>query len=381
MAARRQHGEGSLYHRKSRGQWVAVADLGVRGGKRDRREFTGATPAEALARREAFLARRRDGFTMPRGRQPYVSEWMLHWLHNVAKREVAGTTWEKAYRQKVTGLICPWFERVPLNELSEEHIEEWHRHLEATVSKRTGRPLSASTIGQAHRIMSRALKVAVRRGRLARNPCSNVSPPAAQMPELDLPTAAEVERILERCASWPNGARWILAITTGLRQGEALALEWRCVSLARPASVQVEWSAAWVGGERIRKRPKSKASLRSVPLAAVAVAALGRHRDAQAARPLPAALVFTAPDGAPVHQRADWQDWQDLLADLGLPRYRVHDLRHGFATMLLEAGVDPRVVQAMMGHATTALLLRYQHVRPVMHQAVADAIDGVLGGG
>ena len=82
-----------------------------------------------------------------------------------------------------------------------------------------------------------------------------------------------------------------------------------------------------------------------------------------------------------MHQRADWQDWQDLLAELGLPRYRVHDLRHGYATMLLEAGVDPRVVQAMLGHATAALLTRYEHVRPVMHQAVADAIDGVLGGG
>ena len=129
---------------------------------------------------------------------------MLHWLHNVAKREVAETTWEKAYRQKVTGLICPWFERVPLNELSEEHIEEWHRHLEATVSKRTGRPLSASTIGQAHRIMSRALKVAVRRGRLARNPCSNVSPPQVGETGLEPPSAAEVRAILARCVTWPQ---------------------------------------------------------------------------------------------------------------------------------------------------------------------------------
>jgi len=379
MASRRQQGEGSLYQRRSRGQWVAVADLGWRGGKRDRREFTGPTPAVALARRAAFLDRRRDGFTMPRGRQPFVSEWMLHWLHNIARREVAETTWERAYRQKVTDLVCPWFERVPLNELSEEDIEDWHRHLEATVSKRTGQPLSASTIGQAHRIMSRALKVAVVRGKLSRNPCSNVTPPHAQPPGLEPPSAAEVKRILERCRTWPNGARWVLAITTGLRQGEALDLEWRYVRLERPASVRVEWSAAWVGGKRIRKRPKSAASQRTVPLAAVAVAALERHRGSLAARPLPSALVFTSRHGEPVHQRADWQDWQNLLADLGLPRYRVHDLRHAYATTLLEQGKDPRVVQAMLGHTTTALLTRYQHVRPVMHQSVADAIDDAFG--
>src|SRR5947207_2487826 len=150
MATRRQHGEGSLYQRGRRGgrhdstqpgQWVAVADLGWRpgpGGKpiRDRREFTAATMEEAKARRQRFLDRRRDGFTMPRGRAPYVSEWLLHWLHNVARRKVAATTWDRSYRQKVTELIVPWFERVPLPDLSEEDIEEWHANLERTVSAR-----------------------------------------------------------------------------------------------------------------------------------------------------------------------------------------------------------------------------------------------------
>lgn len=385
MPGRRQHGEGSLYQRGKRGgragQWVAVADLGrLPGGKRDRREFTGSTPAEAREKRDRFLDRRRDGFTMPRGRQPYVSEWMLHWLHNVAKRKVAPTTWEGSYRQKVTDLICPWFERVPLPQLCEEDIEDWHRHLEETVSERTGRPLSASTIGQAHRIMSTAIKAAVVRGKLPRNPVSNVTPPRVDEAELEPPSSGEVRQILSRCETWPNGARWVLGITTGLRQGEALALEWRRdVKLTAPASVTVHKSAARVRGERIVKDPKSSESQRGVPLAAIAVAALKAHRRAQTTN-IASDLVFTRADGSPVHPRADWQDWQDLLAELGLPHYRVHDIRHGYATMLLEAGVDRRVVQAMLGHSTAVLLKRYQHVRPVLHQQVADTIDRVLGG-
>src|SRR6185437_16890575 len=71
----------------------------------------GPPPGEAMAKRERFRDRRRDGFTMPKGRQPYVSEWMLHWLHNIARREVEATTWDRSYRQKVTGLIVPYFER------------------------------------------------------------------------------------------------------------------------------------------------------------------------------------------------------------------------------------------------------------------------------
>src|SRR5215469_3610909 len=129
MAGRRQHVEGSLYQRSGDGRWIAVVHMGWKDGRRQRRVFTGTTPEAAHSRREAFLAARRDGFTMPKGRPPYVSEWMLHWLHVIAKRKVAATTWEGSYRQKVTELICPYFERTPLAELCEEDIEEWHREL------------------------------------------------------------------------------------------------------------------------------------------------------------------------------------------------------------------------------------------------------------
>ena len=395
MPGRRQHGEGSVFRRGRDGRWVARADLGWKGGKRDQRLFVAATAAEAIERRARFMDRRRDGFTLPKGRQLYVSDWMLHWLHNVAKREVQATTWEKSYRQKVTGLICPFFERIKLAELTEDDIEAWHAHLEETASERTGRPLSASTIGQAHRIMSRALKVAVRRGKLPRNPCSNVTPPRAAEPELELPSGDDVKRILKRCESWPRGDRWVLAITTGLRQGEALALEWRRdVHLRPPARIEVHKSAAWIPGgsddgavhrgrkrtaQRVTKVPKSASSLRSVPLAGIAVRALIRGRKQQVASL--SDLVFTTAAGQPVHPRADYRDWHALLDDLGLPHYRVHDCRHAYATALLEAGEDPRVVQAMLGHSTGALLKRYQHVRPVLHQRVADTIDRVFGDG
>ncbi|HUK70950.1 MAG TPA: tyrosine-type recombinase/integrase [Streptosporangiaceae bacterium] len=378
MGRRRQHGEGTLHKRASDGRWLATIELGWQGGKRRRRSFTGTTPEAAIERRDLYLARKRDGFTMPRGRQPYVSEWVAHWLYNVAKARVAPTTWETSYRQKIETHVIPYFERVPLQELSEELVEAWHRDLESRVSERTGRPLSASTIGQTHRIFSEAVKEAVVRGKLPRNPVSNVTPPRADLPEVDPPTADEVRRILSRCQTWPNGARWILGITTGLRQGEALALEWRDVQLRDPASVTVRQSAGRVRGERVVKAPKSRSSRRTIPLAAMTARALLEHRG-RAVRNVRADLVFTSARGGPVHPRADWQDWQNLLADLGLPRYRVHDMRHGYATTLLEAGVDPRVVQAMLGHATTALLVRYQHVRPVMHQHVADALDRLFG--
>ena len=360
---------------------MARADLGyLPDGKRDRREFVRATPAEAIEARAKFLHTRRDGFTLPRGRQPTVGEWVQHWLYNVAKAKVDPATWHQGYRQKCEDYIIPYFGRVKLAELAEEDIEEWHRHLEVRQSRR-GMPLAPGTITTAHRIFSIALKAAVVRGRMPRNPCSNVPPPSKRTrrpPEP--PTAEEVQQILAACKDRPNGARWVLAICTGLRQGEALALRWRDVRLTLPASVTVRVSAARIDGELVTKAPKSEKSRRTVPLASVAVAALKAHRDAQEVRELRDALVFTTAAGRPVHPRADWQDWADFLAELGLPHYRVHDLRHAFATTLLEQGMDPRVVQDLMGWSTASMAEIYVHVRPVMHQRATAMLDQAFGG-
>ncbi len=380
MPGRRQHGEGSVYHRKDRNQWVAVADLGPRkDGKRDRREFTGPDPASALEKRAEFLGRRRDGFTLPRGRPPTVSDWVLHWCHNIAKARVEPSTWYRSYRHKCETHIIPYFGHVKLADLTEEDVEEWHREL-AGAKTRSGKPLSASTIVTVHAIFSSALKEAVIRGRMPRNPCSNVPPRRPPRPGAEPPTTGEVQQILAACRERPGGARWVLAITTGLRQGEALALQWRDVRLADPASVTVRRAAARTDAGLTYKPPKSEAGRRSVPLPKIAVTALKAHREAQPVVSLRDALVFTDPQGRPVHPTRDWEEWRDLLAGLGLPHYRVHDLRHGFATMLLEQGADPRVVQDLMGHSSAAMLKIYQHVRPVMHARTAAMLDELFGG-
>lgn len=377
MPGRRQQGEGSLYHRKSRNQWVAVADLGWKSGKRDRREFTGPTPDAAIEKRAAFLDRRRDGFTLPRGRQLTVSEWVLHWVHNIAKSRVGPQTW-RSYRQKIEDYVAPYFERVKLADLTREDIEAWHAWLAERPAKRGG-TLAASTIVTAHKVFSGALNEAVDRGHMPRNPCTRATPPRADQPAPEPPSSDELDMVLAACQTWPNGARWVLAITTGLRQGEALGMRWRDVRLAAPAAVTVRQAQARVGGEWVYKAPKSRKSRRSVPLPAVAVAALKTHRERQAAADI-GGLVFTTVTGRPWHGRRDWQDWQDLLTSLGLPHYRVHDCRHAYATELLEQGEDPRTVQDLLGWSSAAMAEIYQHVRPAMHRRVVARLDERFGG-
>jgi len=379
-ATRRQQGEGSLFQRKRDGYWIAVADLGQHAGKRDRREFTGRTPEIAMEARAKFLEKRRAGFTLPKGRQITVAEWCEHWLINVAEPRVAPTTFYGSYDSKVRMHVIPFFSKTLLVQLDEEDIEAWHRHLRKS--------LSPASITQCHRILSSAIKTAVVRGRIARNPVANVHPPRSDH-EAAVPTAEETARVLERCRTWENGCRWLLAIATGARQGEMLALRWSDVKLTEPASVTISRSAARVKGELTYKKPKSRQSRRTVQIGPSAVAALKAHRKAQMDRQMAAGrweesdLVFTLPhNGKPVYPRWDYGNWHALLDDLGIRHYPVHSLRHATATLLLEEGQDAKVVQAVLGHATAAFTQqKYQHVRPVLHQAAADAMDRIIRGG
>ena len=360
-----------MYRRGTRDQWVAVADLGWRDGKRDRREFTSQDLDTALRKRAEFLALRHGGFTLPKGRKPYVSEWVLHWLENVARPDIDPNTYYRSYRQKVEDYIVPFFAKIKLAELAEDDIKGWHRWLAARPSRRGG-TLSAATIVTAHRILSSSLNVAVAWRKLPHNPCTLAHPPKIRPVAMELPSRDEVLAVLEACEGREYGARWVLAICTGLRQGEALGLHWRDVKLTAPASVTVRQSLARVDKRDVLKGPKSAKSRRTVPLPARAVRALKEHRD-EVVTDIGGA-VFARPS------RDDWQDWAGLLASLGLPHYRVHDLRHAYATMLLEEGADPRLVQDLMGWSSAKMSEVYQHVRPVMHEHARRLLDGALGG-
>jgi integrase len=450
---RRQKGEGSVYHRKTRDQWVAIADLGWKNGQRDRREFTGKTPEKALDRRAEFLDKRRDGFTPPKGRKPYAGEWLRHWLWNIAKPRVDTRSWERCYRHLGEDIIIPFFEKIILDELDEDDIRAWHAHLQRTPSAKTGRPLSASTIGVAHRILSAALNDALRPPkRIGHNPASLVPPPTAHPEEPMPPEEEEVMALLKECEDRRTGPRWVTAIATGLRQGETLGLLWPYVDLddLDDASIDVQWElvrllwqhgcedphvcGARLHGQRCEpdcekhaascplrhggglrlKRPKSESSRARIPLARYAALTLRQWRTDQKEERLaagpdwrgwahtcnrrlkprqqvcpdcmmparPGLLVFADQLGRPVDVKQDWLDWGELLETSGLPHYRVHDTRHGTATMLLEEGEDIRVVQEIMRHASPDFTRKtYQHVRAKLRRQAADSIDRRLSGG
>ncbi len=374
-------GESSI-HKDAAGRWHGYVSMGLRpDGKRDRRHVSGTTRAAVVAKVRELEQKRDAGLADPTQTNMSVSEWLDHWLENVAVRKVRPRTWE-SYESIVRLHLKPGLGHHRLQRLQPEHLEQ---HYSALADS----GLSAATVLRVHRVLSRALKVALQRGRTGRNVAALVDPPAAGRADSASPlNADEARAVLSAAAAMRNGARWTVALALGLRQSEALGLRWSDVDL------QVGRLTVRRGLHRVKGRglvyeePKADRSRRTIALPKRLVEALQRHHTAQAQERLAGGtlwehndLVFAQANGRPIDRRADWKAWKALLQAAGVRDVRLHDGRHTAATLLLTAGVHPRVVMELLGHSQMRTTTdTYSHVLPALAQEAADRLDDALWG-
>jgi integrase len=236
-------------------------------------------------------------------------------------------------------------------------------------------------------VLHTALRQAVRKGLLLHNPLDAVEPPKPQRQQMQTLTSGQVGELVKLA----EGTRLLVplqvAVATGMRRGELLGLHWRDVDLdAGKLSVRCSLQTVKNEPEPILKSPKSGRN-RTITLPAYAVAALRRHSADQAADKLLHGkdyldndLVFCEEDGRPWKPNAFSGIWERFRASHALP-YRFHDLRHTCATLMLEGGIHPKVVQEMLGHSTIAITMDlYSHVSPNLQEEAAQRLDTILRG-
>lgn len=263
------------------------------------------------------------------------------------------------------------------------------RHQEATEPIEQSNGLSARTVTQAATILKRALKDAVRWGRLVRNPADAVDPPRRQLrPELAVWDAETLSEFLSRAEAEGDrlAALWEFMASTGVRRGEALGLRWCDVDLDAGVAAIVR-TLVTVAHTPTVSEPKTAAGRRPVRLDAHTVSVLRTHRRHQLAerallglgRPPADATVFAGPDGEALHPDRVSREFQRRCERWGLPRLPLHGLRHTWATLAMRNGVHPRVVQERLGHSSIAVTLgTYSHVAPVMHEEAAELVAGLF---
>ena len=196
---KRTTGESSIY-RDEDGRWHGFVSMGKKeNGRRDRRHVSGAKRADVVAKVRAIEAKRDAGMVDAAGRAPTVGEWLDHWLDNIAARKVRARTLE-SYRSTVRLHLRPRIGHHQLDRLQPEHLERLYAAL-------ADKGRSSASILRAHRVLSRALRVASQRAKVARNVATLVDPPTVKRPETALPLSAEEARKVITAARW-TVSRW-----------------------------------------------------------------------------------------------------------------------------------------------------------------------------
>lgn len=334
------------------------------------------TKREARARWEALGTAAREGKLATPGSVTLAHYLTATWLPHATTRVRATTL--RRYEALLRVHVAPRIGDVKLSKLRPAHVQ-------SVIDAMVADGAAAASVLQAHRVLSSALRQALRWQMIAVNPCDAVRPPRPDRAPLRVPTSEETRAIVA-AAPGVYEIPVLLAATTGMRRGEILGLRWSSVDLVG-GRIQIAQTLQKVRGEVRFVAPKTDKSRRTVSLPASTVERLRRHRKEQAERRLLLGAAWRDLDLVVEGGRGEHLDPDSLThsfaritAGLGLPSVRLHDLRHAFATTLLVGGVHPKVVSEALGHSSVAFTMDvYSHVLPTMGEQVAAAIETALG--
>ena len=315
-----------------------------------------------------------------------VREWLQSWL--AAVREVVSLKTHERYSQIVEHSLTPALGNLPLTKLTPTHIQAAYNKW-AEEGRRDGKSggLSAQTRRHIHRVLHAALARAVEQQLLARNPAEVFRRrlPKVKRREMTTLTTEQGARLLEAIQRYRVYWPVLIAVATGARRGEILALRWRNVDLDRGTVRIVESLEQTKKGMRF-KGPKTDRA-RVVTLPTFAIEELRRLKREQAecllafgVRQSGDTLVCAREDGRAMLPTSLTHEFAKIAGRVeGVPRVRFHDFRHSHATQLLLAGVHPKVAQERLGHASvTTTLDLYSHVTATMQEDAAAKLDSAF---
>jgi integrase len=375
LSRKRGNGEGSI-HRRKNGGWCAQYTVYTAKGRK-RKTLYGKTRQEVAAKLAKALSDREGSITFDAGNQT-VGEYLGQWLEYLIKDTVRQSTFER-YEQLVRLHINPTLGRLKLKALAPSYVQGLYR-------EKLDSGLSSSTVQKIHTILHKALDQAVRWSLVSHNPTEVVKAPRPAPEEIRPLDREQAKALLEASRGHRFEALYVIAVTTGLRQGELLGLKWDDVDLEN-CLVRVRRTLIRRKGRLFLGEPKTKRSRRTVRLTEAATDALKEHlaRQLEQIEYLgdlykDQGLVFATERGTLVNpSNLRKRSFTPLLEKAGLPNIRFHDLRHTCATLLLSQNVNPKIVSEMLGHSSIAITLdTYSHVLPSMQDGAARALQDVL---
>jgi integrase len=376
---------GSVRKRGSTWTWYLFIEPDPVTGKRRQRSKGGfRTKRECQeALNEALAALRTGTFVEPSQRTLGVF-LVDEWLPAIRPPKMRPSTW-LSYQKNVERHIVPALGHLPLQRLTPAQLTSFYRWL-LEHGRRDGRGgLAPKTIRRIHGALHAALRDAVRWGYLARNVAAAADLPKGMLPEMHVWSPEQLRAFLDQVRGDRLYAAWLLLATTGMRRGEVAGLRWVDVDLDA-CRVSPRRPRVVVNYEVVVSEPKTAKGRRSLALDPATLAALREHRVRQLQERLAvgprwqdSGLVFTWPDGRPLHPERFSRWFEQHARAAGLPKIRLHDVRHSYATAALAAGIPAKVVSERLGHATIAITMdTYSHVLPGLDAQAAGTVARLI---
>lgn len=366
--------------KKSKDSWQLQIYTGLGPDGKPRRHFetVKGRKSDAQRRLTELLASLDKGVYTPPGRLT-VADHLRQWLEGYVKTNCSPRTLD-GYQSIIERHLVPALGQVQLKNLHPQMIQAYYGKAGETLSKRT--------VHHQHRVLSQALKWAVRQGYLGRNPAELVDPPSPRNKPMRTLAPGEVELLLEKAQGSYNYPVIYTALSTGLRQGELLGLRWRDIDLDM-LSISVSQVLYKRKGVCEFKEPKTSHSRRRVAMTPKLAAFLREYRAGreslfwQLGQLLTLdSLVFGSAEGKPLDPGVLSHDFARIAKRAGLKGVRFHDLRHTFASLMLLKGAKPKVISEALGHSSVSFTMdTYSHIIEGMQEDAMALLDEVLPAG
>lgn len=369
---RRANNEGNIRQR-SDGRWEARATGGVdyRTGKPKRISVYGKTKSEVVRKlRELEYSIHNQKAIDPTSTT--LVDWLTYWLETYKKSNIKQSTYV-SYRTYIDKHVAVGFPLMKLKDLTTRNLQEFYMY------KLQVEGLSAKTVINIHRCLHEAMKQAVLEHYIPFNPSDAVVLPKQEKPEIEILTLEEQTRLIQTSYRFRYGIFIRLTLTTGLRLGEVLGLKWENIDFRSGVLYvrqtlnrleKIDYNGTGTKTEIVMQTPKTKNSLRSIPLLPFMIKELQDWRNVQISDKLQAGtayqdmgMVVTNPFGGYIEPKTFKDYYNKMLESANIGHYTFHALRHTFCTRALENDMDAKTVSTIMGHYSVAFTLDvYGHV-------------------
>lgn len=373
VMSKRSNGEGGIYKRAD-GIWCGQYYEVINGVKK-RKSVYGKTQKIVKSKLEERFSELKN--KVPESKSITLEDWVAEWLNDYKKNMLKQTTYENYYIYYETHIRNSTIGKMELDRLTTNDLQSYYNEkLKNGRSDGKGR-LSPRTVRYLHIIIRGAIDQAVKNGLIERNVSKYVVLPAKKHKEIQPLTIEEVDTFLKIAKKDRLFALYLLEITTGMRKGEILGLQWSNIDLVnKRVTIQQslcnirDYSSSDRKYKLVLMEPKTEKSKRTLPLNDFVIAALTKHREKQNIEKQMYReiyndnnVVFTREDGQFIHPRELLRRYHILLKKAGIEKKRFHDLRHTFASILLNEKESPKVIQELLGHANISTTMDiYSHV-------------------